>query len=116
MMYIPNLLLYLNRFPDVSNVYKSLYNKFNVFASEISLEDEDVLKHLIEHTKVIGYNLNSTKYGVEGIKIASFLGELCFYVKGPEALVSIANFLFAYGEFSGIGAKTALGMGGVKVE
>lgn len=103
-------------FPDISNVYKSLYNKFNTFASEVSLDDEEVLKHLMEHSKIIGYNLKSTKFGVEGVRIASFLGEICVYIKGPEALSSIANLLFAFGEFSGIGAKTTLGMGGVKVE
>jgi CRISPR/Cas system endoribonuclease Cas6 (RAMP superfamily) len=31
-------------------------------------------------------------------------------------LVSIANLLFAFAEFSGIGAKTSVGMGGVQNE
>ena len=65
---------------------------------------------------MVGYKLRSTKYQMESIKINSFLGEICLLVKGPLTLVSIANLLFAYSEFAGIGAKTATGMGGIKIE
>ena len=103
-------------FPEIHNIYSSLFNKWNGFASEISLEDKDALDHLIKHTKLIGYDLRSTKFGMEGVKINSFLGEVCLYVNGPESLTRIANLLFAFAEYSGIGAKTAVGMGGVRVE
>jgi len=103
-------------FPEVHNIYGSLYKKWNTFASDISLEDKDALDHLIKHTKIIGYNLKSTKFGMESIKINSFLGEICLLISGPEQLARIANLMFAFGEYSGIGAKTALGMGGIKVE
>lgn len=103
-------------FPEIHNIYTNLFNNWNTFAVNVSLDDRDVLNHLINHTKLIGYDLRSTKFGMEKIKINSFLGEICLYITGPEALTRIANLLFAFSEYSGLGAKTALGMGGVKYE
>ncbi len=103
-------------FPGIDNIYKSLYNKWNSFYTDVSLESPEALKHLIAHSKIIGYNLRSTKFYMEKTKINAFKGEICLFISGPEALVRIANLLFAFGEYSGVGAKTSLGMGGIKFE
>ena len=103
-------------FPDISNIYKSLYEKWNSFYSHISLEDPQVLEHLIDHTKMIGYNLRSTKFDMERVRINAFKGEVCLLVAGPSSLAAIAGLLFAFGEFSGVGAKCSLGMGGIEIE
>lgn len=103
-------------FPDIVNIYKSLYNKWNSFYSYISLEDEQVLEHLINHTVMIGYKLRSTKFDMEKVRIKSFKGEICLLLQGPPSLSSIARILFAFGEFSGIGAKCSIGMGGINIE
>jgi CRISPR-associated endoribonuclease Cas6 len=102
-------------FPQINSIYNSLLNKWNTYATEVSLKDENILEHLISHTHLIGYNLRSTKFEMEGIRINSFKGEICLLIKGPESLVRIANLLLAFGEYSGVGAKTALGMGGIKI-
>lgn len=107
--------VYIN-FPYIHNVYSSLLTKWNTFSKEVSLQDTDTQNHLINYTHMAGYKLRSTKFSMESVKINAFLGEVCLFVKGPLTLVSIANLLFAYAEFSGIGAKTATGMGGVRVE
>jgi CRISPR-associated endoribonuclease Cas6 len=103
-------------FPNISNVYYNLLNRWNSFSKEISLADKETQDHLINYTKMIGYTLRSTKYQMEKVKINAFMGEVCYRVKGPLMLVSIANLLFAFSEFAGIGAKTSVGMGGVKIE
>lgn len=106
---------YVN-FPYIHNVYSSLLTKWNSFSDGISLADADVQNHLINYTEMTGYKLRSTKYGLDGVKINAFMGEMCLKVKGPLTLVSIANLLFAYSEYCGIGAKTGMGMGGVEIE
>ena len=106
---------YIN-FPYIHNLYSNLLTKWNTFSKEVSLQDSDTQNHLINYTSMVGYKLRSTKYQMESIKINSFLGEICLLVKGPLTLVSIANLLFAYSEFAGIGAKTATGMGGIRIE
>lgn len=103
-------------FPDIRLIYNSLLKRWNSFASDISLEDPDILDHLTKYTQLIGYDLKSTKFSLESAKIKSFRGEICLIVNGPESLVRIANLLFAFGEYSGVGSKNALGMGGIKVE
>ena len=103
-------------FPYIHNIYSSLLTKWNVFSKEISLNDIDTQNHLINFTSIAGYKLRSTKFQMENTKINSFFGEACLIVKGPLTLVSISNLLFEFASFSGIGAKTSLGMGGVKVE
>ncbi len=103
-------------FPSINLIYKNLLTRWNSYSKDISLEDEETENHLINYTKMIGYKLRSTKYQMEGVKINAFMGEVCYMIKGPLTLVSIANLLYRYSEFSGIGAKTSIGMGGVKVE
>jgi len=36
-------------------------------------------------------------------------------VKGPTPLVRLFNMIISFGQYSGIGVKTALGMGGVEI-
>lgn len=103
-------------FPDIKALYTSIYNKWNTFSPEISLADEEVFKHLSEHSQIIKYNLKSIKYDIEGVKLASFIGEISVLIKGPHELARISNMLFEFAKYSGIGAKTSLGMGGVEIE
>lgn len=100
--------------PSVRHVFQSLLSRWNSFYSVVSLQDDDLLDHLIDHTEIISYKLKSTSFGLEGVKISSFKGDVCFLVRGPNDLVRIANLLFAFSNFSGVGAKTALGMGGTR--
>ena len=103
-------------FPDVKSLYISLYNKWNLFNSGLSLDSENVLEHLIEHTILDSYKLHSTNYYTDGTKIKSFSGEMTYYIKGPAPLVNIANMLYNFAQYSGFGAKTGMGMGGINIE
>jgi CRISPR-associated endoribonuclease Cas6 len=101
--------------PQIHQIYSSLLNRWQCFFTDISLEDEDLVDHLTTHTRIIGYNLKSTKFGLERTRVNSFTGEICFYISGPSSLVGLAGILFTFGEYAGVGAKTALGMGGIRV-
>lgn len=103
-------------FPSVTHLYKSVFNKWNSFYEDVSLDDEQVLEHLITHTRLIGYDLRSARFYLENAKIPSFTGDIFLYIAGPESLVRVANLLFALAEYSGVGVKTSLGMGGIKFE
>lgn len=103
-------------FPQISNIYKSLVNKWNTYSDVIALDDSDALEHLIQHTKMVGYNLRSTSFHLEGVRIQSFIGSIKLYISGPEILVRLSNMLFDFGSYSGIGIKASLGMGGITVE
>ncbi|MCR4440863.1 MAG: CRISPR system precrRNA processing endoribonuclease RAMP protein Cas6 [Peptococcaceae bacterium] len=103
-------------FPDLALIYQSLMNKYDAFADDFSLKNEEALRHLSQNTRIRNYSLRSTSYSLEGIKIPSFIGKLELVISGPETMVSLANLLFSYGEWSGLGIKTALGMGAMGIE
>ena len=101
-------------YPQVGQIIKSLLTRWNTFASSLSLEDEQVLAHLIAYSNINSYRLEMTKFSLEKVRIPAFRGSLEIYTAGPEALVRVANLLVRYAEYSGLGIKTALGMGGIK--
>lgn len=103
-------------FPDLKTFYPSLLNKWNTFCSEISLDDEETKQHLINYSKIVDYKLRSTRFYMEKVKINSFMGVVDIRFFGPQTLTNISNLLFKYSEYTGVGAKTALGMGGVRIE
>lgn len=103
-------------FPDIGHIYQSLLNKWNSFATDVSLQEDTLLQDLTQNTRISGYDLKSTRFSMEGVNIKSFKGSLWLYVSGPDPLARIARLLLAFGEFSGVGVKCSLGMGGIHVE
>lgn len=43
-------------------------------------------------------------------------GRLTFKVQGAQTLKAYVKMLLTFGEYSGLGMKTSLGMGGIKLE
>lgn len=103
-------------FPQISALYFSAYNKWNMFSDKISLADREVFEHIINHSKIIKYNLKSYKYNLEKVALNSFIGDFSILLKGPKELTTISNMLLEYAQYCGLGAKTSMGMGGIKVE
>jgi len=102
-------------FPSSELIIKSLVNKWNAFSDDLTLNDEDALKQLIQHTRISKYELRSSAYHLKGTLIPSFFGKVTLSANGPEPLLRLFNLVAAFSEFSGIGIKTALGMGGCEV-
>ncbi|EAX48908.1 conserved hypothetical protein [Thermosinus carboxydivorans Nor1] len=102
-------------FPSVFHIYQSLVNRWNACASGFVLDRPRLIDDLTAYTRIIDYRLRLNTFSVESIRIPAFSGEITLSIAGPEQLVRLAAMLLAYGEISGIGVKTALGMGGVTV-
>lgn len=98
-------------FPDVRCIYQSLMNKYDCSNSSEVMFSEETLKQLHESTKIVQYDLRSSLFHMEGIKIPGFLGKIKLRICGPRTITNFANILFEFGEYSGIGAKTSMGMG-----
>lgn len=103
-------------FPDIDLILKSLLNRWNAFSTDIKLEEENLLETLTEHVFIQDYRLNTTRYYISKGRIPCFWGEITLYMTGPEAMVRLMSLLLAFSEFSGIGIKTSLGMGGIYYE
>lgn len=102
-------------FPDIKKFFRSIMLTFDSFFSEYQMYDRDTLEYLADQVKIVSYQLRSTKFHLEGISIPSFSGLITFRVRGPQTFVQLVHFLIAFGEFSGVGIKTSLGMGKYKI-
>lgn len=98
-------------FPDVKKFFRSIMRTFDAFFSEYQMYDQVTLTYLTEQVKIINYQLRSTKYHLEGVRIPSFSGQMTFRLNGSLAILQLAWFLLIFGELSGVGIKTSLGMG-----
>ena len=72
-------------------------NKFDKVASKDSsvYSSQKVLEHLTDHSHITRYQLKSTAFHLEGVRIPSFIGDITVKVTGPQAMVNLSNHLFA---------------------
>ncbi|NLM20818.1 MAG: CRISPR-associated endoribonuclease Cas6 [Peptococcaceae bacterium] len=102
-------------FPEIKLMVNSLVQRYSSFAQDFSLDDSEALEQIIDHLNIVRYSLRSAVYHLEGVKITGFAGKIIIQIQGPEQLARLAGLLLSFAEYAGIGGKTALGMGGVKV-
>ena len=105
---------YLN-YPDIRCIYTNLMNKYDASNTEESMKDEETLEQLVESTSIFRYDLKSIWFSLESVKIPAFIGKVTFRLRGSQTMINFANLLFRFSTYSGIGVKTALGMGAVRI-
>ena len=102
-------------YPTVRLIFQSIINKFNNFSKDIGVSCDEFLP-LLEETLILkNYDLKSTTFSLEGIRIPSFLGEVEYFINAPQHIINLVHMLVEFGTYSGIGIKTSIGMGGIKV-
>lgn len=102
-------------YPDLQLLYQSLINKYDEASVDESLKSDELTAQLVEYSTVTGYNLRSIFYNIGQNRIPAFMGNMTIRINGPQAMVNFVNMLFRFGEYSGIGIKTAIGMGSIKI-
>lgn len=100
--------------PDARYIYQSLMNKYSA-SSDLEMYDEETLEQLVKNSRIVSYRLKSAYFPLEGVKIPAFLGEMRIKAMGSPTLARYARLLVRFGEYSGVGIKTAIGMGGFKM-
>lgn len=102
-------------YPDVRLIFQSLMKKYDAGSRENKIFSEEILEEFENHIGVVGYNLRSTYYYTDHVRIPSFIGTLTLKIRGPQQMANLAWFLAEYGVYSGVGIKTGLGMGAMTV-
>ena len=102
-------------YPELFCIYQSLMNRCDA-VFDWGFSDQDTLEELTANSKIISYRLNSTLFSLEGVRIPSFLGKISIKVGGTDTMKRFAKMLFQFGEYSGIGIKTSMGMGAISLE
>lgn len=78
--------------------------------------DEDTISYIEQHVRISSYNLRSQYFGnvmKGGRKLPAFVGSMTLSVSGPSTMVGLVRMMLKFGEYSGVGIKTAMGMGGI---
>lgn len=102
-------------FPQNHLLFGSLVRKWNCFADNNRLDERGLASDLSQQIFVAGYNLSLQTFALESTRIPAFRGTYTLGLKNNVMANKIIAMLCAYAEYSGIGIKTALGMGGVQV-
>lgn len=102
--------------PDLRLIYQSLMNKYSVVSEQMQMLDAETLEQMTESSEIVRYRLHSVPFPLEGISVPGFRGEVTIKLKGTDTLARYARLLMRFGEFSGIGIKTAMGMGAIHIK
>ena len=102
-------------FPTGRLIFQSLMQRYDAGAEDSSIFSEELVEEFEQYTEITDYKLRSVRFSMEGVKIPSFVGECTIRIRGPQQMVNVAHMLAHYGEFSGVGIKTGLGMGALSV-
>ena len=106
----------LQIFPNISTLFSGIINKINQHSDTIKLEDENVINELLKKVYIEEYNLRTRYFFLENVRIKGFIGNIKIRIKSKdEMLWQLLNFLLQVSEYTGLGVKTALGMGGIKI-
>lgn len=103
-------------YPDVGCIVKSMINKYDAVTSRDGKIDDQILEELMKNIRILQYRLRSCSFHLEGVRIPAFTGEVRFGFGGSQTLVNYLHFLFHFAEYSGIGIKSAMGMGAIEIQ
>ena len=101
-------------YPDLKLIYGSLMRKYSAASETMDMMDENTLMELVEHSEIIRYRLQTVPFPVEKVRIYGFTGNIGIRVNGPETLARYIRLLLRFGEYSGVGIKTGIGMGAME--
>ena len=102
-------------FPQESLILQSLIHRWDMCFPEYPLDDSDAFQALLQGIRIADYTLRTMRHPLKQAKIPSFQGRLILEAHLPAPLMEIWKTLYVFAPYAGLGIKTALGMGGIKV-
>ncbi len=102
-------------FPSPGLIVNSISKRYSAYAHGVSIDDPQAMEQIARHMRIVRYSLHTAVYYLEDTKITGYTGRLTLVIRGPEQLARLAGALLSFAEYCGIGIKTALGMGAVKI-
>lgn len=103
-------------FPQERLILQNLMMRWNETFPMCPLEDDDAFQAILGGVCITDYNLRTARFSLKGIRIPGFIGSCRIDARLPLPLLELWNTLLAFADYSGIGIKTGLGMGGVMVK
>ena len=103
-------------FPQESLILQSLVNRWGLCFPELPLDDPDAIQAILAGVHIVDYRLHTVRHPLKQTRIPSFQGRVILEAHLPVPLMEIVKTLYVFAPYAGLGIKTALGMGGVKIE
>lgn len=104
---------YINM-PTPKLILSGIAKKYDLYCDRHETLSDELFDQFEKHVFISSYNLRSSSFSLEGIKIPSFIGTVTLFVTSNPTFCNYINMLCDYAEYCGVGIKTALGMGQVK--
>ena len=101
--------------PDLRLIFQSILMRYHHFFEEGKAIDEEILEEIISAVQITSYQLHSSYYPLHNIRLPAFRGGIRIRIKGNDTLKNYILMLLKFAEYSGIGIKTSLGMGSIRV-
>ncbi len=102
--------------PTSRLILQSIMKKWNGCVTECPIEDEDGegMETMAAGLRCSSFQLRSQAFCLKGNTIPGFVGEMTLENRGKGFHRQLLNALLIFTDYSGVGIKTALGMGGVE--
>lgn len=101
--------------PRPRSIYNSLLTKWQLVGDGISLAQEGLDEELAQQCRLTKFHIDSRSFQVQSHGISGCVGTMRFRFSGNDMVRRLQGLLWTFAPFSGIGNKTALGMGAVQV-
>lgn len=102
-------------YPELKLILANILRRWNTYSTAEQLDDTHILETLLSNTYISNYRLAMRNFSLEKTRIPAFSGSVTIGCKNSLMIRRVIGMLLQYASFSGIGIKTALGMGGTYV-
>lgn len=102
--------------PSAKLILSGLVRRYDLTCRIHDTVYDTLFDEIEQRVSISAFRIRSTVFPLEGVRIPAFIGEITLRVSGNQTFRSYINMLCDYAQYSGIGIKTALGMGRVKYE
>ncbi|MBS4728524.1 CRISPR-associated endoribonuclease Cas6 [Mycobacterium sp. SM1] len=101
--------------PDPRLVFQSLAQKYCAIVDDDEPE-EGLIDEFGRAIRLTSYRVMSQQFIIGAARVPGFTGYATFTIKGADCFTSYVAVLLRFGEFSGCGIKSSLGMGAMQVD
>lgn len=101
-------------FPDLPRLFHSVLEKMALFEGVVV--SEEAFRQALAALRITDWQLSHSPFLITGRSQQGMHGMIECILPQDEALSRLIKTVFVYAQFCGVGARTAMGMGGVQIE
>lgn len=104
--------------PSIRLVVQNLLMHYGQVYEDDRERYADTIEYMDRQVRITSYDLRSQYFGNVGAgrKLPAFVGRMTLDAGASRTASGLLRMLLAFGEYSGVGIKTSMGMGGIVVQ